>query len=377
MPRVLYIIGQLRRGGAEQQLFYLLKYWPHSATVLVLENNPSEAYWAQPIRELGYPVIEITRHSHYDVKRLVKIVHLLRILRPDIVHLFTDAPAGVYGRIAALLIRHPCVIVNERHQPSDHPAWFLQLKRHWLNRYVAAVVTNARSSQNFIVSDLNIPAQKAHYIPNGLDLKPFANAAIDDHSIALPDGWENNKIIIGTVGSLRHQKAPEVWLKVARRVIDIYPEVRFLHIGKGPLLEAAKAFRDTLGLTDQVHFMGEQFNIPELMRVMNIFTMTSRTEGMPNAIMEAMAARLPCVVTDAGDSCELVQAGETGFVVPVDDEVELANRIVQLIADPLMRQTMGEKGQKIIQNFSVHVMVERYRELYCKLLTQSSLGKSG
>ena len=99
-----------------------------------------------------------------------------------------------------------------------------------------------------------------------------------------------------------------------------------------------------------------------------MFVLTSRSEGMPNAVMEAMGTGLPCVVTDAGDSRELVSDGETGFVAPVGDEKKIADCILALLNNEALRITMGQNGRKRIEAFDTKHMVEKYRELYCRVL---------
>lgn len=370
-PRVLYIIGQLQRGGAEQQLYYLLREWAHDASVIVLERNPQHGYWAQPIRDLGYEVLELARHGHFDIRRLGNLLHQIRLLQPDIIHLFNDSRSNFYGRMATLLTRTSCVIVNERRHPLADPKWYRSLKRWWLNHHIAAMVANARSSLDFAITQLRFPPYKAHYIPNGLDLTRFQRDPDLDARALLPDDWRD-KIIVGTVGSLLSKKAPDVYVHAARHIVDIYPDARFLHIGKGPLLSSVKALQNDLGLSDHMEFMGQRLDVPQLLQAMDVFVMTSRNEGMPNAVMEAMAMQLPCVVTDAGDSRDIVIDGRTGFVVPVGDINSLTERILTLVTDPAMRKRFGEQGNSVIQDFSTQRMAERYKQLYSELLATNS-----
>jgi glycosyltransferase involved in cell wall biosynthesis len=369
-PSVLYVIGQLRRGGAEQQLYYLLREWPHDASVIVLECNPGDSYWVEPIRNLGYEVIELPRQGRLDVYRLSSLLREIRGRTPDILHIFTDSPSAIYGRLAGILARHNCVIVNERRHPANDPRWYRIAKRWLLNRYVEAMVANARSSLVYSTVHLGVSPKKAHYIPNGLDLHRFQRDTSINARTLLPQTWPDPLVVIGTVGSLLPKKDPEMLVRVARRVVDVHPEARFLHVGKGPLLSTVETLREELALKTFLHFEGERFDIPVLLQTMDIFVMTSRNEGMPNAAMEAMAMGLPCVVTDTGDSHEVVRDGETGYVVPIGDEEAIAERIIRLIKDPDMRHAMGDAGQNIIQSFGVEEMAARYRELYDTLIVK-------
>jgi glycosyltransferase involved in cell wall biosynthesis len=369
--RIVYIIAQLRRGGAEQQLFYLLKHLPHTATVIVLEKNPQENYWVDPICQLGYEVIELERRGHADFQRLRQVVQLLKSNPADIVHIFNDSRPSFYGRLATILVQVPCVVINERRHPSGDPVWYSRIKRWWLNRHISAFVSNARSSLDYAIEHMGITRDKIYYIPNGLDLQRFQIDPNLDARALVPEEWRD-KVIIGSVGSLLPKKAPELFVRVARHVVDACPNARFFHVGKGPLLATLEALRDELGLTDHVQFLGERLDVPQLLQAMDIFLMTSNNEGMPNATMEAMAMWLPCVVTDVGDSREVVHDGETGFVVPVGDEDALTERVLRLINNDALRQTFGERGYTAIQAFSIQAMAECYRDLYQDLLNPLS-----
>ena len=338
-----------------------------------MEQNPQDGFWVEPIRELGYEVIEIERHGHADFRRFWRLCQLLRQKPWEIVHIFNDSQPSLYSRLAAVLTRQPYVIINERRHPSADPKWYRRLKRWWLNRQITAMVANARSSLDYAITTMHVPSSKTHYIPNGIDLGRFQRDPDLDARALLPDGWRA-KIIVGTVGSLLSKKSPDVFVRVARQVIDACPDARFLHVGTGPLLPAVETLRNELGLSEYLHFAGMRTDVPHLLQAFDIFLMTSRNEGMPNAAMEAMAMSLPCVVTDAGDSREVVRDGETGFVVPIGDTEALSAHIIRLINDEALRQTLGQRGHTIIQDFSVERMAERYSQLYASLLAKKPVG---
>jgi glycosyltransferase involved in cell wall biosynthesis len=359
--KIVYVIGQLRRGGAEQQLYYLLKYLRLPATVISLEPPSEHTYWAEPIRELGHDVIELKRNSRFDLGRIQGIASIIRRERPDVVHVFTDTPSGIYGRMGALLAGHRCVIIGERRHPSVDPGWYTWIKQIWLNRHVQALVANARSTVEALANSID-PA-KLHYVPNGLELDRFKHNPSFQRSEILPADWHDN-IIIGTVGSLLPKKDPETFVTVARQVIDRCPDARFVHTGIGPLRESSEALCDEWGISDRVLFLGERLDIPRILQSLDVFLMTSLNEGMPNAAMEAMAAGIPCVLTDTGDCRELVQEAQTGYVLPIGDVDGLTQAVLRLAEDPVLRRTIGEQARQAIQAYDVHTMAQRYHQIY-------------
>jgi glycosyltransferase involved in cell wall biosynthesis len=362
----LYVVSQLGQGGAEQQLYYVLKYLKPNATIVSLAPG---GHWLKPYRELGYTVIELQRSGSFDLSRLTGVKRAIREQQPDIVHLWMDGVPGAYGRLATLLRRRP-TIVGIRSHPVRDPGWYSRLTRLWLNRHVTVFVSNAVSSQQYLVQHNHVPAAKSRFIPNGIELNRFAPRTADSKPDLLPEDWRD-KIIVGTVGALARRKSPEVYVRVARKVIDQNPNVRFLHAGDGPLRESVENLVHELGLEPYIRFMGSQSDIPNVLRTLDILLMTSSNEGTPNAVMEAMATALPCVVTDIGDCKTLVMENQAGFVAPIDDIQCLVDYTLRLVRDKSLRQSMGRAGYEHIQSYAVQKMAQQYGDLYREVMTGS------
>lgn len=362
--KILYLIGQLRKGGAEQQLYYLLKTLNYDATVVVLSSG---GYWAQYIRELGIEVIEVPRRSRFDFSRIQAIRNEVNRIQPDIIHIFLDGVTGLYERVAAWRSYRTCTVVGSRRHPASESAWVRWLKRYWLNHYVSVIITNSKESQKYLARYGGIAAHKVKYIPNGIDLERFEQVHLNQSDFAFTP--TNPKfLVVGTVASLSHVKAPEIFVRAAHRVLTQNQSIRFIHIGDGPLRSEIEALSCKLGIQESLLFLGERQDVHKLLKIMDIFVLTSRLEGMPNAIMEAMASRLPCVVTNAGDSALLVSDNESGYVVPVDNEDLLAEKIIHLAKNTDLRVSMGENGYKRILAYDVFKMAQQYDDLYRDIL---------
>lgn len=365
-PKILYIVSQLGQGGAEQQLYYLLKYLKPHATVLSLAPG---GYWLKPFQELGYRVIEVPRSGSYDPSRLVKVMQTVRAEKPDIVHLWMDGIPGAYGRLGTLLLRYRPTIVGIRNHPARDPGWYGRVRRLLLNRHISLFNGNAVSSLDYLVEREGIPQTRTRYIPNGIELHRFAPRQDDEAKKLLPEGWRE-KVIVGTVGALAARKSPEVFVRLVRRVVDENPDIRFIHAGDGPLRDSTHQLSRELKLDDHLLFLGSRSDVPDVLRAMDIFIMTSSNEGTPNAAMEAMATALPCVVTDTGDCKELVLEGQTGFVAPVGDVDCLAGHILRLAGDAALRQRLGQAGYARVQAYDVHPMAEQYQAMYREVLSK-------
>jgi glycosyltransferase involved in cell wall biosynthesis len=360
--KILYVIGQLSRGGAEQQLYYLLKYLRPDATVVSLTPG---GYWAEPMRALGIEVIELTRRGRGDIARLWRLMRIMRARRPDIVHLWGDNTYGLYGRLAALLTGQKRVIVSERAHPTYNPRWYRIMSRVLFNRFIQRMIANSEEARAYAIQHLGLTDEKALFIPNGLEITRITTEAAIPH--VMPTEWQENRIIIGTSASVSPRKNPSLFLHVATTLLNTNPNAHFLWVGGGELEKAACAQAELLGIAPHVRFTGHVNDVPRWLARMDIFVLTSNLEGTPNAVMEAMACALPCVVTDTGGCRELVQDGVTGFVVPVGDADALADRVSCLIDDSALRQRMGEAGKNAIQAYDVHKMAAAYGTVYANI----------
>jgi glycosyltransferase involved in cell wall biosynthesis len=362
-PRILYIIGQLSRAGAEQQFYYLLKYLRPNARIISLTPG---GYWASPIRELGLNVIELKRRGRADIGRLLRIIQEIRSYKPDIIHLFTDNVYGLYGRLAAILTKQRRVIVGERAHPTFDPSWYIHFRRLVLNHFVAYVVTNSQAARDYIAGKMGFPPDRTLFIPNGLEIESIKQESIQGDN-PLPVEW-HDKLIVGTVGSLSARKSPSLFVSMAAQLLNKYPDLRFVWVGDGELRPEVEIQIDTLQLGDKLLLAGERSDVPRWLAAMDIFLLTSKLEGTPNAIMEAMVVGLPVVSTNVGGCAELVREGQTGYLVRVGDEQALVDCTLKLVNDKSLRHSIGARGQELIQACNVHVMVGKYRELYKHLL---------
>lgn len=362
--KILYVIGQLGRGGAEQQFYYLLKYLRPEACVVSLRPD---GYWADPIRELGIEVIELKRRGRADLSRLFELIRIIRRYKPDIIHVFIDTAYALYGRLAAILSGHPRVIVGERAHPTYTPRWYILLRRFVLNRAVRLIAANSEAAVSYLIAGMALPRQKAVFIPNGIEIERLETEA-NLGPAELPEEWKR-ATLVGCVADLSPRKNPDLFLQVARQVTTKYGHVKFVWVGGGLLSEHVEQERRAFDLESSVLFAGHQKEIPRWLKAMDIFLLTSTFEGMPNAVMEAMVMGLPCVVTDAGGSRELVRDGVTGFVVPVGDDAALCRQLSRLIDDTELRQTMGNAGRTAIQAYDVQRMADAYGRVYENMMS--------
>jgi len=180
-----------------------------------------------------------------------------------------------------------------------------------------------------------------------------------------------DSLVVGTVARLSRQKGIEYLLHAAKTVIKQFPDITFIIAGKGPLESQLKGLSIKLGISDKVKFLGFNDDIPKLLSVIDIFVLPSLWEGMPNVVLEAMAAGKPVIATDTGGSKDIIDSGINGVLVEPKNSEALAEAILALLGDPAQRKRLGESARdKVKERFPIDKMVSKTEQIYTKLLNQ-------
>lgn len=363
--RVALVVGQLHVGGAERQLFELARHLDRSRhePLVVCLSRVVDPY-AGRLREAGVEVAVLPRRRSGDPFRVAALAVFLRRRRVDLAHSFLLA-ANAYTWAASRLAGGVPYIASSRTCIPPVGRWRWRVHQRAF-RAASAIVANARNVAEFTRALYGLPSGRLHVIPNGVPIERFARGAGRE---AARGRWgiPADALVVGTLGRLSAEKNLELFLRMASRVASNDPgmRTRFLVVGDGPVRSELGALSTRLELDGRVLFAGEQADVPAAMAAMDLFVLTSDTEGMPNAVMEAMASSLPVVATRVGGTPELVEDGLTGRLVPRGDLETLCERVVSLLEDAATRGRMGEAGrEKMAREYSVAAMVSATSRLY-------------
>jgi glycosyltransferase involved in cell wall biosynthesis len=314
--------------------------------------------------------------SFLDVRVLWPLVLQLRAERPDILHCHL-VRANLYGRIAARLAGVKGVICSIRGidgyvtSPDLIPRALRLVERLtacWVAKY-AAVSETARLA---IIKHLQISPEKIVTILNAVDLAPFQ--ARRGNGASLRAAWElpPEAVVVGSVGRLGPLKNYANLIRWVGELTAAFPKVHLLLIGDGEERLALEALIKELHLGDRVRLLGHREDIPEMLGTMDIFAFPSLSEGLPRAVMEAMAAGLPCVVMDVGGNAEAVVDGHTGYVVPPGDGPGFKAALTRLLRDGELRKKLGAAGKKrAFTLFNPKRLAAEYEALYRSVLNRN------
>ena len=367
MHRVSLIIPTLERGGAEKQLTILATHLPEHGycpeVIVLTRSGPYEAV----LREAGITVHVLNKRLKADPVCWWQLRRLLQRGNYDLVHTWLFA-GNSYGRMAAASIGLRPIVATERCADHWKSALHFQVDR-FLVRYTDRIVVNSRGVLDFYRDRVGIPADKLTLIPNALpDEQPeFVSRRAKRAEL----GLDESHLVVGFVGRLWPQKRVQDLIWACDIVRNIKPQIRVLIVGDGPLADYLRAYAQDVGMGERTLFLGQREDVHELLHAMDVLVLPSEYEGMPNCVLEAMAAGLPVVATAIPGTSELVRHGETGFLVPVGDRAALAKRINQLLDDPGLRRRMGDAGRGFVRShFTVERMVSAHVRLYTELLQQ-------
>ena len=364
--RVAYVIGGLGKGGAEYQLYELLRHLDRrrfAPGVFVLAPG---GWWVEPIRALGVPVEEIPRRGPADVRRLARLRASLRRFAPHLLHAILWS-GNSYGRLAALGLGIPVVIAAER-VVTPYRGWQVMVERA-LDRVTDGYLVNCEAIAAWQVERKRLPREKIEVIPNGIDLGRLPPFSLDRRAARSAAGLRRDRRLVAGVGRLDAQKDFPTFLRAAAMIAAEVPDVDFLVVGEGGERAALEALARRLGLGARVVFTGLRHDVPRLLAAVDVFALTSLYEGFPNVLLEAMATGAVAVATDVGGCRELVTSGETGVLVPPRAPAAVAAAVGRVLRDPALARRLATAARQRVEGaFSVDVMARRTMDAYLRRL---------
>lgn len=369
---VAHLIGSLSVGGAERNLFYLAPYMAKSRFRYAILCLMRRGEFASEVEKMGITVVEFGYRRRNTVTTTLRLARFLRKNKVKILHTHLFLP-GLIGRIAAWLAGTPVIITHEEGR-TLWKKWY-----HKLFERVAIFKTDLRLAVSQDIAELRIkeegtPPAKIRILPSG-GVEP----KIFDVPESVSAGKRSqlglaNQIVVGTIGRLVEAKGLDLLLEAASILKRLDSRVKFVIVGDGPLEEDLRRQIKAKNLDGIVHLLGKRTDIPEILSVIDVYVITSRTEGTPVSLIEAMMAAKPVAATAVGGIPEIISDGVDGILVTPEDAQEIANAILRLIKDADLRRRLGDQARKkAIERYSTKTVIEQTEAIYAELLRQKGL----
>ncbi len=349
-------------GGAELALGYLLGALGGKIEVGVLATDLAVAEKIASHRRGAVPISIKSPRGSRDLGAFLEHRAAIRAFAPDVLHCNQAWPwACAYGELVGVLDRGVCVLAVDHLPVSGAIPRTRRLGRRLLARRLDKHVSVGERSARRVEEMVGLPSNTIGSVPNGVPpiSRPGPRSRVDDE----PDG--RRALVIGSVGRLTDQKGYDLLL----RALPGLSPARLVLVGDGPRRSALEALATELGVAERLQITGWVDDAPARLGGFDIFALPSRWEGMPLGILEAMHAGLPVVACDVGSVSEVVDDGQTGYVVQVEDVGALQARLRELLEDGALRERMGERARRLAKTrFTDALMARRYEAIYSSMV---------
>lgn len=364
MRRILYVSTSTTVGGAEKTLYTLATLVdPNVCQLTGVVSLKKKGGYARRLEAAGRRVIclDIPHSAGFrDVQRLAVVIHQTR---PDVVHAVMYQAIQLCRAVKRLgyadfkLVSSPRVNYRTR-------GGFSLLVDGSLKKADDLLITECEASRKHLIEKLGYDREKTVTIRNGVDIAGCPISKTDRAKRRDEMEIGDKEYLIGTVGRLDEQKGHTYLLEAIAKLRAVQP-VKCVIIGDGPLERRLVSQAEDLGIHNIVRFLGESKEVPSWLSALDIFVLPSLWEGLPNALLEAMAMGLPVIATKVDGIPEAVSSGISGLLCEPKSSQVLYVAMQDLITDPVLRKNLGRRAQGVVtENFRLADMIQKYEAAY-------------
>lgn len=360
--QIVHVVESMDRGGLERVVCDLAQAQQrdgHSVTIVCLFTD---GLLAEEAREAGVRVDSVGKKPGFDLAALMRLRRALGACDADVIH--THNATAHYHAAAVARRSGTAVLVNTRHglggtRSSDRRERLFSLA---LGR-TAAVAAVCQAAARRFVADGIVPGALVRVVPNGIRLQAFGNADRRDarRRLDLPQ----EALVVGAVGRLNWAKDHAFLLRAFQELLRTAPSSFLVIVGEGEQRQALEHLTAELALVGRVKLIGDRHDVPLLLPGLDVFALSSRTEGHSVAVLEACAAGNAIVATDVGGNREIVEDGVTGLLVEQGNLASFSGALRRLAESSVLREQLGSRARDwAAANASLEAMVARYGRLY-------------
>ncbi len=368
-------------GGTRQYLLDVCLGLPAErfaqTAIVSLERDPEFAHDVEALEAAGVPVVVVPMVRQVCLRRDLRALRELRgFFRDhpfDIIHAHSSK-AGMLGRVAAWQAHNPAARVYSPHafaftmaMGRPRRSLFRVLER-LAGRITDLLVCTCESERELAVRHRIVPPWKAAVVRTGVDLRVFRPRG-EGHRVRAELDLPERHRLVGTVGALVEQKAHDLLIDAAPLVLEQMPHTSFVIVGSGPLEDELRARASALGLGRRMVLLGRRDDVPRILDALDLFVMPSRWEGMPYALIEAMAVGVPVVGSAIPGIVDVITPGHTGWLAQPDSPADLARAIVAALDEEGMSASMAQAGRDLVmREHSSERMLSTLAALYQRLV---------
>jgi glycosyltransferase involved in cell wall biosynthesis len=362
-PVVLLLITTFDMGGAERVYIQLAKGLSSCGyRVIAACLQGRSRIVERELEDAAVSLVDLAVTSKFDVRALFRLIRVIRQHHVEVVYTFLIHP-HLIGRLAGRLTGVPVILSSQ--QTMLYEGQWLEWANRSTARWCRAVVAVSRNVENYLADQVKLPRSKLVTIYNSVDAQRLHPKPFPVRTDLAP--------VVGYCARLTPEKDHETLLHAIVSVKREHPDVRLLLAGEGPQRARLTRMVQHLDLGATVQFLGHVADVQSFYDALDVYVQSSFVEGLPCAVLEAMACALPVVATRVGGNEEIITHGESGVLVPPRDAASLAAAINWVTADPDRAVRMGERGRRVVEDrFSADAMV-RATDMLITSLYQAAL----
>ena len=364
VPHVLYVITDLEVGGVPLHLLRLARVMRERGFHVTVASLAPAGPVGRMLDEAGISVQSCEGRGGWDFRVIPRLASMIRELRPDVVHTFLFH-ANLAGRWAAASAGiSPSRVVCEIQTVEVERRWHL-----WVDRCTfdgcRFIIGNSPSVIEHLAMKGHVPQDWLRLVHGGIDPEPIRTAAaIDRESLGVPCGPG----MVLWVGRMDPVKGLSSLLDAFFGIADCC-DAHLVLVGDGSLRESLEDHARDMALGSRVHFLGARRDVPRLLKAANLFVFPSRTEGLPNALLEAMAAERPIVATDVPGCRDLIEHERNGLLVPYGDTEGLGAAMHRLLSDATFARALGARAAEDVERkWRISKTYAEYQGIYSEIL---------
>ncbi|MBM9538526.1 glycosyltransferase [Desulfobulbus alkaliphilus] len=373
---LLYVIQSLHNGGAETLAIRLAEHLDKQRFNPLVCSLHDEGPLRGQLAAQNIPHVTLAKKQGIDLPLIFRIRSLLKAHNINLVHTHNQGPL-LYTSLAAIGLRR-CTLVHTEHINLEKEFSYSR-KHFYLNKFLL------RRADGF----LSIAEHLSNYYRTCHNLS-HVNFTTIHNSVVLPDlsqspltslrrelGLRGDQPLIGNISALRSQKDHATLIRAMPAVLEQTPDAVLVIAGDGELKQELSELARELNLGTSVRFLGYRSDVNELLLQFDLFVLSSLYEGLPLSILEAMAAGVPVVATDADGTNEIVRHDETGLLVPLQDPAALAQAMLSLLHDRPRAQAMGTAARELIRvEYNLENMIARYENYYEQVVSNNPTSRA-
>ncbi len=374
--KVLHLISSRGLYGAERIVINLAAamdrrcFVPHLALLRVGNSPNTELIDAAREKQAGTHIVSCRKWI--DMKALRQVRQLIEQERVDIVHCH-EMKGRLYGLLAAAGTKTRLITTNHNWIRSGLLVTCFEALDAFYIRFFPKIVAVSPGVRDLMRRYL-VPGGKIHVIINGIDMNEFRKDMAAGDKIRKEFDIDRKIPVIGAFGRISPEKGQKYFISAAARVLEVFPETRFMIVGDGFQEQAMKEHAARLGVSDRVIFTGFRKNISEFYSALDLFALPSILEGTPMALLEAMSTELPVIATNVGGVGRIIKNGENGLLVPPANSKELADAIIRLLRNSAEANRLAKNAfRTILKKYSAKKMAGEYMDLYTELTIKNKL----